>query len=297
MEKKSILVLGKNGQVAQGLMELLGQQANFADQTQANFLEPRQVLDFIEAINPDIIINAAAYTAVDKAESELQQAELINFKTPASIAKWVAKNNRFMVHYSSDYVFDGYGDEPRSEADTPNPLSVYGRSKFFGDQAILQSGARCVVLRTSWVYSHTGHNFMKTMLRLGAERRELSVVEDQIGSPTYALDLAKATLDILNHPQLNALTENGGQIYNVCNQGLCSWYEFAIEIFRQAPEFGIPLVIKAIKPISTEQYPTPAKRPLNSRLSLTKLEKDFGLQMPPWKDSLSRALKALSQKR
>ncbi len=287
---KSILVLGKNGQVARALQDLLGDKATYADRHEANFLDPESVLAFLKMINPDIVINTSAFTAVDKAESEPETADLVNHQTLRAIAQWISVNNKTLVHYSTDYVFDGTGSAPRTESAKTNPLSTYGRTKLLGDQAILESGARALILRTSWVYSHEGANFFLTMLRLGAEREELSIVSDQVGSPTYAPDLASMTLKMLEHPRL--LQQNGGEIYNVCGQGYCSWFEFASEIFRLAPEFSKILKVKTVKPITSTQYPTPAKRPLNSRLSQEKLQRDFGLTMPEWKGALVRAFKA-----
>lgn len=290
MKLPSILVLGKNGQVAQALNQLLGESARFADRNEANFMQPTQVVEFIARCNPDVIINTSAYTAVDKAEIESEAADLVNHQTPSAIALWATTNKKTLIHYSTDYVFDGSGNVPRSETSDPNPLSVYGRTKLLGDQAILACGARALILRTSWVYSHVGTNFFRTMLRLGSEREELSIVNDQIGSPTYAPDLAALTLQMLRHPRFAQRT--GGEIYNVCGQGCCSWYEFALEIFKLAPDFGHSLKVKTVKPIPSSEYPTPAKRPLNSRLFQEKLYHDFGLLMPSWRDALARAFKA-----
>ncbi len=291
MTRQRILVLGKNGQVAQGLASILGAEAIFLDRTNASFLNPQQVLELVASHNPDVVINTAAYTAVDKAESEPDEADLVNHQTPSILAKWVSENKKTLVHYSTDYVFDGSGAAPRAEEAPTNPLSVYGSTKLKGDQSILESGAKALILRTSWVYSHVGHNFFRTMLRLGSEREELSIVSDQVGSPTYAPDLAAMTLKMLNHPRFKS--QVGGQIYNACGRGYCSWYEFAQEIFKQAPEYGYSLKVKNVKPITSEQYPTPAKRPKNSRLNQEKLARDFDLQMPKWQESLAQAFLSL----
>jgi dTDP-4-dehydrorhamnose reductase len=293
LQNKAILVIGKSGQVGQALGDLLiGMNATFIDREEADFMKPEKVVEFIATFRPDVVINTSAYTAVDKAEAEPEAADLVNHQTPAAIARWVKSEQKTLVHYSTDYVFDGSGSEPRSETAPTGPLSVYGQTKLAGDQAILQSGAKALILRTSWVYSHVGHNFLKTMLRLGAEREELSIVNDQIGSPTYAPDLAAMTLKMLGHPHLSEIF--GGHVYNVCGTDYCSWAQFAGEIFRLAPRYGYHLKVKSVQPIATLAYPTPAKRPLNSRLSQEKLLTDFGLLMPSWRDSLERALERLA---
>ena len=244
MENQIILILGKNGQVASALKEILGDKAISVDRNEINFLNPTEVVSFITKVNPDIVINTAAYTAVDKAESEPNEAELINHQTPSAIAQWIATNNKLLVHYSTDYVYEGSGSLPHSEFDNTLPLSCYARTKLAGDNEILKSGARALILRTSWVYSHIGKNFFLTMLKLGSERENLSIVCDQIGSPTYAPDLAELTIKILNHP--NIKNHNGAKLYNVCGTGYCSWFEFAEEIFRIAPEFSLPIKINTI---------------------------------------------------
>lgn len=294
MIKKSILVLGKQGQVAQALGDLMKVDFNvvFADRKTVDFQNPPQVLEFVSHLNPDIIINTSAYTAVDRAESEPEIADLLNHRVPAGLAQWSANHQKSFVHYSTDYVFDGSGSNKRTEEDFTGPLNVYGRTKLAGDQAILTSGAHALILRTSWVFSHQGQNFFRTMLRLGAEREELSIVNDQIGSPTYAPDLASATLKMLNHSYFHQ--QSGPQIYNLCGSGYCSWYDFAVEIFKLAPQYGFNLKVKSVKAIPTESFPTPAKRPLNSRLDQTKLKKDFGIEMPPWQEALVSAFKHIS---
>lgn len=286
-----ILVLGRQGQVAQALKDLLGDRAHFTDREEVNFLEPKAVVTYLETFQPELIINTSAYTAVDKAEAEIDACDLVNHQTPAAIAEWVARNNKALAHYSSDYVFDGSGSEPRTEESMTGPLSVYGSTKLAGDRAIANSGAKAVILRTSWVYSHGGSNFFRTMLRLGAEREALSIVCDQVGSPTYAPALAALTLQLLESPVFK--NQKGCEIYNACGTGFCSWYEFAVEIFRRAPEFGYNLKVTTVKPIPSSDYPTPAKRPLNSRLSQAKLKRDFGLEMPTWQESLEVAFKNL----
>ena len=291
--QKTIIVFGKSGQVALALKDLIGKNAEFFDRESADFSKPSKVIDLLKNRMPDVIINASAYTAVDKAESEPEACDLVNHQTPAAIARWVAQNNKVLIHYSSDYVFDGSGVEPRDEDAATGPLSVYGRTKLAGDLAIVGSGAKALILRTSWVYSHVGYNFFKTMLRLGSDREELSIVADQVGSPTYAPALAEITLQMLNSQPFEK--QQGCEIYNVCGRGFCSWYDFANEIFRRARELGYPLKIDNLKRITTSEYPTPAQRPLNSRLSQKKLKRDFGLEMPYWQASLDAAFLELGR--
>ena len=297
-----ILVLGHSGQVAQALQTLLRPIDNknlphypasiFLNREKADFTNPNAVIDQLEKLQPGIIINTVAYTTVDKAESEPQIADLVNHTTPAAIAAWVAQNNKTLVHYSTDYVYEGTGDKPRAEEASTGPLSVYGQTKLAGDVAIQQSGARALILRTSWVYSHQGKNFFRTMLKLGAEREELNIVNDQVGSPTYAPDLAAMTLQILNHTGFQQQLK-GTDIYHVCGSGYASWFDFATEIFRLASQFHHPLKVKRIHPILSVQYPTPAQRPLNSRLDQSKLQNNFNLTMPHWKNSLVQAFQNL----
>ncbi len=299
MHKNIILVLGKQGQLAQAFQIFFANRNStdgmvvFTDRTETDFSQPLQVLKFIQDLDPSIIINAAAYTAVDKAEVEPEIADRVNHQTPQVIAQWVSENKKKLIHYSTDYVFDGRGVEPHSEEDSTKTLNLYGQTKLRGDHAILASGAQALILRTSWVYSHVGHNFFRTMLRLGSDREELSIVNDQIGSPTYAPDLAQMTWKMLSHWHLR--TQTGTQVYNVCGAGYCSWYDFANEIFQLAPDFGFSMKVKSIKPILSEEYKTPARRPLNSRLSQDKLKADFSFEMPHWKQSLRQAFENLSR--
>lgn len=294
MGDKKILVFGYHGQVASALREIWGSNAHFAGQKEVDFTKSDLVLEYIKKFSPDIIVNASAYTAVDKAEAEVELAKRINHLTPYEISKWVAQNNKSLIHYSTDYVFDGSGNQARNESDATNPLSVYGKTKLEGDNSIMESGARAVILRTSWVYSYIGSNFFRTMLRLGSEKEKLSIVSDQIGSPTYAPDLALITTQILQHSQF--IKQSGGEIFNAKGTGFCSWYEFASEIFRLAPEFAINIKVKELVPITSKEYPTPAQRPHNSRLSDEKLYSVFGLRFPSWQDALYRAFVALKSR-
>ncbi len=269
----SIVVLGKSGQVAKALAEVLP-HATFLGRTEFDLAEK---LDLTKLGKPEVIINAAAYTAVDKAESEPQICNRINAEAVAEIAAYCAANNITLVHYSTDYVFNGKGDKSFTEDDTANlfPLNTYGASKLTAEKAIAASGCKYYILRTSWVYSHESANFVKTMLRLGAERPELKIVADQIGSPTSAEDIAVNTLKLLdkNAPQ---------GIYHFVPDEQISWADFAKMIIPQ---------VKII-PIPSSEYPTPAQRPHNSRLSNRKI-KDLGIYFPKLEESLNKTLQKL----
>lgn len=276
-----ILIFGGEGQVARALSKRLP-KAIVVGREEANFLKPETVIATCEKHKPDIVINAVAYTAVDKAESEELQALQINALTVGLIAEWTAKYKALLIHYSTDYVFDGGGMRPWKESDKPAPLSSYGRSKLLGEKEIANSGCRHFIFRLCWVYDETGKNFMNTMLRLGKEKTELNVVSDQIGAPTYAVDIAEATLKAIAKP--NAASG----IYHFCNSGETSWAGFAAEIFKQA---NLPVKVNHI---ATADYPTPAKRPANSRMDATKFRNTFGWdEIPDWQDGLKRCMTAL----
>lgn len=279
-----ILVLGRSGQVARALAEKLP-EAVFAGRDEADFMKPETVLECLEKHQPEIIINAVAYTAVDKAESEELAAIQVNALTPGLIAEWCARKGALLIHYSTDYVFDGSGDTPWKETDKTSPLSAYGRSKLLGETEIARAKGRHVILRLCWVYDASGKNFLNTMLRLGAEREELSVVADQIGAPSFASDIAEATLKIIATPKA------ASGIYHFANGGETSWHGFATAIFAEARNRGASLMVKMVKPIATKDYPTPAKRPSNSRLDTAKFRAAFGWQdIPGWRDALARAM-------
>ena len=255
---------------------------------------------------PDLIVNAAAYTAVDKAEEEPELARRLNAELPAQLAEYSAKRGQWLVHYSSDYVYPGSGDTPWQESDATGPLSVYGQTKLEGDKAVQASGGESLIFRTSWVYSARGHNFMKTMLRLGREREALKVVSDQIGAPTPARLIAQVTAQALHALPLTseALTsakrahKPAGRsparsaLYHLAPSGETSWHGFAREIFRQATAMGESLAITpdGVAEIPTAEYPTPAQRPLNSRLCCQALEQALGITLPTWQEQLALTL-------
>jgi dTDP-4-dehydrorhamnose reductase len=258
-----ILVFGKNGQVATALREILP-TATFLGSDQANFLNQASVLSALDEYKPKIVINAAAYTQVDKAESEKENAMIINATTPGAIAQWCKSNNALLVHYSTDYVFDGTGERPWLETDAPNPVNYYGFSKLEGEKAITASGCKNYIFRVSWVYSPWGNNFKKTILRLAQEREELKIVADQWGSPTRAEDIAKETKAFVEKFQSGKALDFG--IYHLRFNDFTNWHQFAVSIVEEATQAGLPIKAKNILPIPTEAFPTPAKRPKNSRL-------------------------------
>lgn len=258
----------------------------------------RQNIDFsnletlsamIKTISPDVIVNAAAYTMVDKAETDQEQAFLINEQLPLVLAKIANEKNALLVHYSTDYVYPGDGDSPWVESDKTAPLSVYGQSKLAGDCAIIEHCKKYLIFRTSWVYASRGNNFMKTMMKLAQSRDMLNVVNDQFGAPTPARLIAQVSvLAIQKMLQKNDDMDKLSGVYHLAPAGFTNWYGFADEIFALARKANIELMLKAenFKGISTEKYPTPAKRPKNSRLDITKLETTFGLVMPSWQSQL-----------
>ena len=290
-----ILLLGCDGQVGwelqrslQPLGEVLAldfQSRDFA----ADFSRPEALAATVEAVRPDLIVNAAAHTAVDKAESEPVLAQAINADAPGVLARSAAACGAWLVHYSTDYVFDGSGDQPRTEDAPTGPLSVYGRTKLDGEAQIRASGCRHLILRTSWVYAARGGNFAKTMLRLAASKTELNVIDDQIGAPTGA-DLL-ADLTALMARAARAQPELAGT-YHAVAAGATSWHGYARLAIETARARGVPLTLPpdALRPIPTSAYPTPAPRPLNSRLDTRKLRERFGVHLPDWESGVRRLL-------
>jgi dTDP-4-dehydrorhamnose reductase len=290
-----LLLLGKNGQVGWELQRALAPLGevvalDFDSRPQpADFAQPASLAALVHELRPDVIVNAAAHTAVDKAESEPELARAINATAPAVLAREAAALGAWLVHYSTDYVFDGSGHTPRDETAPTAPLSVYGRTKLEAEQAIAASGCRHLVFRTSWVYAARGGNFAKTMLRLAAERDALNVIDDQVGAPTGAELLADVTAQAL--PRAMANPSLGG-LYHCVAGGETSWHGYARRVIERARAAGAPLKVAAdaVRPIPTTQYPTPAARPLNSRLDTGKLRAAFGLHLPPWQAGVDRML-------
>jgi dTDP-4-dehydrorhamnose reductase len=254
-----------------------------------DFSNPDGIAETVRRVAPDVIVNAAAYTAVDKAEGETAAARLINAVVPGILAREAASSGALLVHYSSDYVFDGRGVKPWAEDDVPGPLSVYGQTKLEGDEAIVAAGCRHVIFRTSWVYGRVGQNFAKTILRLARERDSLNVIADQIGAPTGADLLADVTahviVRVMQHPE-------AAGVYHLAASGQTSWHEYACFVIESARAAGIDIKVApaAIHAIASEAYPTPAPRPRNSRLDTARFERVFGLRLPHWKEGVARML-------
>ena len=287
----NILLLGKNGQVGwelQRSLAVLG-QVTALGHGEADFTQPQAVAQAVRALCPDVIVNAAAHTAVDKAESEPGRARLLNATTPGMLAEEAARLGAWLVHYSTDYVFDGSGSRPWRETDAPAPLSVYGATKLEGERLIQQSGCRHLILRTSWVYAARGGNFAKTMLRLAQERERLTVIDDQWGAPTGADLLADVTAHAIRH--LQQRPQDGG-LYHCVAGGETTWHSYAKYVVEHARQAQSAINIKAteIAPVPTSAFPTPAARPHNSRLDTIKLQATFGLRLPEWQQGVARML-------
>jgi dTDP-4-dehydrorhamnose reductase len=290
-----ILLLGKNGQVGWELQrslaplgELIALDRHSTDYC-GDLSQPDAIAQTVKTLKPTVIVNAAAYTAVDKAETETELAYTINAKAPEALAQAAKQIGAWLVHYSTDYVFNGSGNQAWQETDAVAPLSVYGQSKLAGEQAIQAAEGLHLIFRTSWVYAARGNNFAKTMLRLAKERDQLSVINDQIGAPTGAELLADVTAHAirsgLQKPELSGL-------YHLAAAGETSWYNYARYVLDYARQRGIELKTaeNAISPIPTSAYPTPAQRPLNSRLNIEKLQNQFDLQLPDWQLGVERML-------
>lgn len=289
---RKFLILGAQGQLGielQSAFQDAGQVIAYGRPT-CDLGDPVSIRAAIRAVQPDVILNAAAYTAVDRAESEPDLAMRINGDAPGILAEEARKIRALLIHYSSDYVFDGSKNEPWVEDDPVNPLNIYGATKLAGEKHIQQVGGRFQIFRTSWVFSPHGNNFLRTMLRLGNERSELRVVDDQKGAPTSAAALAAATHSVVDRTTLNAEDEPAG-IYHMTCAGETTWYGFAQSIFAKA-QAEKPWA--SITAIPGSEYPTPARRPANSVLSNEKLKAVFGIELPSWKTALDDALQSMS---
>lgn len=291
---RQILLIGKDGQLGQELQPFLAPlgEVKSVGRDSLDLANPEAIAKIVADHKPDLIINAAAYTAVDKAESERELAIAINGTAPGILAKQAQQIGATLIHVSTDYVFDGTQSHPYLETDQTQPLGAYGQSKLAGEQAILKTEANAAIIRTAWVYGVGGKgNFVKTMLRLGAEREELRVVCDQVGSPTWTGDLAVAIAQLSEKIH----SETTG-IYHYTNSGVTSWYDFAVAIFEEAKHLGFPLKIQRVVPISTAEYPTPARRPAYSVLNTQKISAILGTYPPHWRQSLRKMLSELATK-
>ncbi len=282
-----ILVTGSNGQLGNEIKELASgyplYEFLYTDVEELNITDQAGVDQFFAVSNPDVVINCAAYTAVDKAETEPELANLVNAMAPGILARASAETGAFMVHISTDYVFDGTNCRPYVETDGINPVSVYARTKAAGEAAVRLAKGKAVIFRTSWLYSAFGNNFIKTMIKYGSERDTLNVVFDQTGTPTYARDLAKMILDTLPL----AMTAEVIEVYHYANEGVTSWYDFAKAVHQLA---GITC---KVNPIPTSDYPLPAERPFYSVLDKSKIKKSFNIEIPYWRDSVKHCMERL----
>lgn len=292
-----ILLLGKNGQVGWQLQRALAPLGEIValerKDAGGDLADPQGLAAAVRAAKPQVIVNAAAYTAVDKAESEPQLARLINTEAPAALAREAAASGALLVHYSTDYVFDGSGSAPWQESDATGPLNVYGATKLAGEQAIAASGCAHLTFRTSWVYAAHGDNFIKTMLRLATTRERLTVIDDQKGAPTGAELIADVTAHAISQT-LQQPAKAG--LYHLTAAGEASWFDYAqyvLALARQARPQGVKTAAGGVQPIASSQYPAAARRPLNSRLDTRRLQAAFGLQMPPWQQGVTRVLREI----
>lgn len=299
--KPKILLTGRTGQIGAELLRLLPRLGEVIapDRGELDLLKPGDIRRAIRELRPQLIVNAAGYTAVDRAETDELTARIINAQAPALMAKEAKLAGAAFLHYSTDYVFDGLKKTPYEETDAPNPVNVYGKTKLEGEQAVRESGAPHLIIRTAWVYGTRGQNFLLTILRLATQREELRVVNDQIGAPTWSREIATATSSILaklfaSEKRLDSLTELGGT-YHLTAAGETTWYEFAQMILEEASPVsstvswlrtatgGQPLIARRVIPISTREYPTPAARPPYSVLSNTRVAHAFGCELADWR--------------
>lgn len=271
------LVTGANGQLGTALQTLLKENAVYIDRDELDLTDEQAVISYLNAHKFDFIINCAAYTAVDKAETDEENARKVNTLAPL----YLAKHGKRIIHISTDYVFDGKNYKPYTEDDIASPVSVYGKTKREGEINVLENAQTAIIIRTAWLYSPHGSNFVKTMRKLGAERDSINVVADQIGSPTNAYDLAEAIVAIL--PQIK---DTEKEIYHFTNEGVCSWYDFAAAVLAHSKLHSCKVI-----PIESKDYPTPASRPFYSVLNKSKIKNRFNLEIPHWKEGLAKCLK------
>lgn len=302
--RPKILLTGKNGQLGDDLLQVLPRLGEViaTGREQCDLSRPGEIRKLIRDVRPALIVNAAAYTAVDQAEKDEPLASAINSEAPAVMAEEAKKIGAALVHYSTDYVFDGAKNSPYDENDSPNPISVYGRTKLAGEQAVRDSGVDYLIFRTAWVYSTRGKNFLLTILRLATQREELRIVRDQIGAPTWSREIASFSVEALeqiyNRPDRTAAWSERRGTYHMTARGKTNWYEFTQAILQEAAQAsnsaawfqavtnGKELLTRRVLPITTAEYPTPARRPAYSVLSNSKLNRVFGIQSPDWRKQL-----------
>jgi dTDP-4-dehydrorhamnose reductase len=296
-----VLLLGGSGQVGhelRGTLPSLG-ELTIVPRSEADLSKPESLRAVLRAYQPRVVVNAAAYTAVDRAEGEPELAHSVNAVAPGVLAEEAEALGALMVHYSTDYVFDGRKPEPYDESDTPNPLSVYGRSKLEGERRVASACRRHLILRTSWVLGAHGENFLKTILRLAAEREALRVVSDQRGAPTSAALIAEATAALIHEMRGARAADARWGIYHLASAGDTTWYEYASYAIGRARRLGWPLRTgpEAIVAIRSDEYPTPAVRPANSRLDTSRLRREFGVSLPEWTSGIDQTLQQLTDRK
>lgn len=295
-DMKTVLVTGAKGQLGSSIASLKGEYGQykfiFTDREELDLSDADGITAYFDSTNIDVIINCAAYTAVDQAETDYDLADSLNHQAVATMAAIAKKTGITFIHVSTDYVFNGKGFRPYLESDLTDPQSVYGSTKLKGELAFTKANPKGCIIRTSWVYSEYGNNFVKTMLRLGKERDELGVIFDQVGTPTYAKDLAKAIMEMISSEQNRGILESDNpehKIYHFSNEGVCSWYDFAKTIFELS---GVDCLVN---PIETKQYPTPAARPHYSVMNKSKIKQNFNMSIPYWKNSLQVCVNSLEE--
>jgi dTDP-4-dehydrorhamnose reductase len=288
---RKILVTGGNGQLATALASQAGARVRVVGRPEFDFDQPNTIAASFHAADPWLVINAAAYTAVDAAESDEAAAFRANSDGPEELARLCHAADVPLIHVSTDYVFDGEKTSPYVETDPVGPHGVYGASKLAGELAVLATGAKAIIPRTAWVYAATGRNFVRTMLRLAQTQDHLRVVADQHGSPTSADDLAAALLTIATRLEIEGWSDRFGGVFHAAGTGETTWHEFALAVFEEAARHGAR-VPKSVAAIATAEYPTPARRPANSRLNCLRLEETFGYRFPHWRESLARTIAA-----
>ena len=295
-----ILLLGKTGQLGRALAPALAPLGELValDRAALDLTDPAAIPAAVERHRPTIVVNAAAYTAVDRAESEADLAMTVNGRAPGVLAETARQANAALIHFSTDYVFDGAASRPYREDDAPNPLNAYGRSKLDGERAVLASGAAALILRTSWLYGAGGTNFLETMLRLGRARDALAVVDDQTGAPTAVDVVADAVAAILKQAKGDpvALLRGTGGLCHLACQGATTWHGFATAIFEEGRQRGLAFAVRTVRPIPSSGYPTPARRPANSCLDLARLRERFGLETPDWRAALAVVMDAVARR-